>query len=439
MQKMTEGSAVKRILLFALPIIGGRLFQLLYNFTDSIILGRTLGMHALAAVGCTTGIVTLILGCALGITNGIGIVIAQNYGAGDQAGVRRSYSAGLVICVSAGLLFSLIAVPLSRVLLVWMNTPAEILEDAQAYISVLLGGVAITMLYNVLAAALRALGDSRSPLIFLIISALANIALDYLFILAFHMGTAGAAYATLLSQALAGGLCLIYIARKYALLRLLRFGREDVKKLLGLGLPMGFQSSVVEIGNILLQSAINGLGAVAVGAVAAALRIRQLNMLPLFGIGSAVATFTAQNAGAKKEERIVAGMKQTGLVMLLISAAMALINIFAGRLLVSLFIVDSPEAAELAYSMSIYLGTSLVFLAGMLLFRNVLQGMGQKLYPMISGILELAMSVLAALVIVPRFGFTGVSLANPLAWIVSGIPLYIAFFRKYRKGKRGDL
>lgn len=254
MQQMTTGHPARLIARFTLPILGGRLFQLLYTFTDTFIIGRTVGMHGIAAIGSTTSIVFLLLGLCQGITNGIGIVVAQRFGAEDMDGMRRSFAMGVLVSLSIGLVLSLVSVPLAYAMLTAMHTPTEIIGQAHAYIVIILGGISFTMLYNLLVGVLRAVGDSRSPLLFLILSTLVNVVLDLLFILSFGWGVGGAALATILSQALAAALCVRLIWRRYPALHLRRrdfaIRRGEIAVLLQMGLPMGLQSAIVEIGNL---------------------------------------------------------------------------------------------------------------------------------------------------------------------------------------------
>jgi putative MATE family efflux protein len=436
---MTGGFPGKVLFLFTLPIMAGDFFRLFYSMADAIIVGQTLGPRSLAAIGCTTPLLSFVLGFTVGLTAGFSIILAQRFGAGDsdarRGALRLSFTASLLLCGAAALLLSALCLPLVRPVLALLNTPLEIRDEAASYMLILIGGIGIALVDFLLSNCIRSLGDSRTPLYFQVAASLVNIVLDYVFILVFHWGVAGAAIATVIANLCTAVLCGRHIVRRYPQLLPSRdlfrgFAAKffpEAACLLPLGLSMGVQRSIVEIGNILVQGAMNGLGALSIAAVAAGQRIRQLNMLPLFALSMSVSVFTAQNYGAGKVERIYGGLRQASLISLGFCALMALVNFSSGPLLPSLFLRDSPEAVVLAIRYIRYIGATLSFLALMLIFRSGLQGMGKNISPTICSVLETVMSVITALLLVPRFGFTGICLANPLSWIASGIPLYIAF------------
>jgi putative MATE family efflux protein len=434
------GSPWRRILIFSLPIMGGDFFRLFYSMADAIIVGQTLGPGSLAAIGCTTPLLSFVLGFTVGLAAGFSIILAQRFGAGDQGALRLSFTAGLLLCGGSALLLLALCLPLVRPVLELLNTPAEIRDEAASYMFIIIGGIGIALVEFFLANCIRSLGDSRTPLYFQVAASLLNIVLDYVFILVSGWGVPGAAAATVIANFSAALLCGLHIFRRYP--ELLPAGGmfqgfagkffREAKVLLPLGLSMGLQRSIVEIGNILVQGAMNGLGAMSIAAVAAGQRIRQLNMLPLFSLSMSVSVYTAQNYGAGKMKRIYAGLRQASLVSLGFCALMALVNFSSGPLLVSLFLRDAPRAAALSVRYVRYIGAALSFLALMLIFRSAMQGMGKNISPTICSVLETVMSVVTAFLLVPRFGFTGICLANPLSWIVSGIPLYAAFWILYR-------
>jgi putative MATE family efflux protein len=415
--------------------MAGDFFRLFYSMADAIIVGQTLGTVSLAAVGCTTPLLSFVLGFSIGLTAGFSIVLAQRFGAGDTQALRFSFTASLVLCGAAALLLLALFLPLVRPILALLNTPAEIKEEAASYMLIILGGLPVTLVEFLLSNSIRSLGDSRTPLYFQIAASLVNITLDYCFILIFHWGVPGAAIATVIANFCVATLCAVHIVRRYPQLLPSRdLFRSFFPKffpeagiLLPLGLSMGFQRSIVEVGNILVQRAMNGLGALSIAAVAAGQRIRQLNMLPLFAVSVSVSVFTAQNYGAGKTKRIYSGIRQACFIALGFCALMALINFSSGHLLAPLFLKNSPEAEALAIRYIRFIGAALSFLALMLIFRSAMQGMGKNISPTLCSALETAMSVVTAFFLVPRFGFTGICLANPLSWIASGIPLYIAF------------
>jgi putative MATE family efflux protein len=433
--ELLTGSPWRRILVFSLPIMAGDFFRLFYSMADAIIVGQTLGPRSLAAIGCTTPLLSFVFGFTIGLTAGFSIILAQRFGAGDSGALRLSFTVSLFLCGGAAVLLLALCLPLVRPVLDLLNTPAEIRDEAASYMLILIGGIGIALADFLLSNCIRSLGDSRTPLYFQVAASLVNIVLDYVFILVFRWGVAGAAIATVIANLCAAVLCGFHIFRRYP--ELLpsgdlfrgfapRFFRE-ARVLLPPGLSMGVQRSIVEIGNILVQGAMNGLGALSIAAVAAGQRIRQLNMLPLFALGMSVSVFTAQNYGAGNIRRIYGGLRQASLVSLAFCALMALVNFSSGPLLPSLFLRDSPEAVALAIRYIRYIGASLSFLALMLIFRSGMQGMGKNGSPTICSVLETVMSVVTAFLLVPRFGFTGICLANPLSWIASGMPLYIAF------------
>jgi putative MATE family efflux protein len=415
--------------------MAGDFFRLFYSMADAIIVGRTLGAASLAAVGCTTPLLSFVLGFTIGLSAGFSIVIAQRFGAGDLQALRLSFTASLLLCGAAAVLLLALFLPLVRPILALLNTPEEIKEEAASYMAIILGGIPITLVEFFLSNSIRSLGDSRTPLYFQAAASLVNIVLDYCFILIFHWGVAGAAIATVIANFCVAILCAIHIIRRYP--QMLPAGdlfhgfaakfRPEAGALLPLGLSMGLQRSIVEVGNILVQGAMNGLGALSIAAVAAGQRIRQLNMLPLFAVSVSISVFTAQNYGAGKTRRIYSGIRHACFIALGFCALMALINFSLGRFLAPLFLKNAPEAAALTVRYIRFIGAALSFLALMLIFRSAMQGMGKNISPTLCSVLETVMSVVTAFFLVPHFGFTGICLANPLSWIVSGIPLYIAF------------
>jgi putative MATE family efflux protein len=421
--------------------MAGELFQLSYNFADALIVGRILGLEALAAVGCTLSLVHFVFGFIIGLTSGFSIFISQRFGAGDEEGVRRSFAAGIVLSLACAAVLTLGGLFLCTPVLRLMNTPDEILAGAGLYLSIIFCSISLMAAYNIQAGVLYALGDSRSPLFFLMICSALNIILDLLFILGFGWGIGGAAGATLFSQFIAAFLCAFYIKKRFA--RFLptrehwRLKGADIRSHLSLGVSMGLQRCIVEAGNILVQTAMNGLGATALAAVAVAQRIRGLNMMPLFCISRALTTYTAQNYGAGKVRRIYQGTRCACLISTGIGTFMALINSIFGRQLAGLFLGDEDAAVTMASLFLRYIGASVFILGIMLNFRTTMQGLGKSLSPTLCSMLETLMSLAAAFVLIPRWGFTGVCLANPLSWLASGIPLYLAFavFAAEQRGK----
>lgn len=419
---MTTGAPVKRILAFCVPLLIGNLFQQLYNLADSILVGRILGVNAFAAVGSTGAINFLILGFALGICSGFAIPIAQSFGAGDEDEVR--HRTGQLIWL--GLLFSalitLIAAVWTDDILRITNTPDEIYDEAYRYISIVFLGAGATILYNLASGVLRALGDSRTPLYFLMCAVSVNIVVDLVFMKVVGMGVEGAAYATVLSQLCAGVACLVYIRRRVPILRLARDDwRPDPRRMrmiAGIGVPMGLQFSITAIGTIMVQSAVNGLGTAVVAAVSASSKVHTLVVAPLESCGIAMATYCGQNLGAKNLTRIRKGMSAVTIMCFAYSAAAFAFNYFLGSAMATFFI-DSGETAILA-NVHRYLtinGATYPLLAVIFIYRNGLQGMGFSQQAMGAGIAELVARAIVVFGLVGRFGFLAVCCANPIAWL----------------------
>ena len=307
---MTNGNPAKLIVLFALPLIAGNIFQQFYSMADTIIVGRTIGVNALAAVGCTGSLNFFVMG----FTNGLSIVTAQKFGGEDLEGVKRSFATGIVLCTVLALILTAAAVFLTRPMLEVLQTPEEIIDDAARYMKIIFWGISGSMLFNFTSNMMRALGDSRTPLYFLVLACSVNIVLDFVLILAFGMGVAGAGAATILSQLLSGICCFGYIMKKMPSLRIerrhFRLNKEEVILHLKNAFPMAFQMSIIAIGALILQYALNGLGAVSVAAYTAAQKIDSIATMPLNSFGAAMATYTAQNYGAQKYDRIRKGVFQ---------------------------------------------------------------------------------------------------------------------------------
>jgi putative MATE family efflux protein len=437
---LTSGNPAKRIVAFALPLLIGEFLFVFYSMTDAFIVGRWLGINGLAAVGASYNIVGLVYGFILGLTDGFAVITAQRVGAGDAEGVRRSVAAGLSLCLFASLVLTVLLLPLGRVILTFTRAPAEIINDASGYVTVIFSGIGAVIFSVMLGGIIRAGGDSFSPLIFSFIGIVCNIVLDILCVVVLHWGIRGAAAATVFSQLISTLLTLRFLIRRYPQFLPRRqdwfSGSRDFGIHLSLGASMGMQHSIVEVGNILVQAAINGLGALTIAAVSAAQRVRGLNMMPLFALSRAMTTYTAQNYGAGKMDRVYKGIFQACLISLGLGVFMATVNIFTGAPIATLFLKDSAEAIALAHKYILFTGYTVFILGIMLVFRSSLEGLGMRRAPILCGVMETAMSILAAFVLIPRLGFTGVCLVNPLSWLASGIPLYIAFAARYYRKKK---
>lgn len=429
-RNMTEGNPAKLILTFTIPLLIGNIFQQLYSMADTLIVGRTIGVNALAAVGCTGSIGFLILGFAQGTTGGLAIITAQRFGAGDERGIRRSVTAGIWISLLVTVVLTAFSVPLARKLLELLKTPEEIIDDAYKYLVIILAGIFASMLYNLLSNIIRALGDSKTPLLFLVAACILNIILDYAFILVVHMGVEGAAWATIVAQLFAGLLCFWHIWKKLPVLRLTkedwRVSGWELGQHMKVALPMGFQVSIIAIGAVILQYVLNGLGAVAVAAFTAAQKIDQIASQPMNSFGTTMGTFAAQNYGAGRIDRIKKGVFQCSLISVGFALVMGLVNILAGYQLAGLFVGN--EAAEVLDMAQVYLKINGAFywvLAMLFIFRYTIQGLGRSVIPTVAGIMELIMRTAAALLLASSIGFVGASWASPLAWIGACIPVGI--------------
>ncbi|MBZ6010928.1 MATE family efflux transporter [Leuconostoc gelidum] len=444
MRDLTQGSPAKQILFFTIPLVIGNLFQQLYNFSDTVIVGQTLGVKSLAAVGATGSIMFLILGFVQGFTAGLSIITAQRYGARDIAGVRKSMASTLIVSALTTVIVTILSLLAVYPLLKIMQTPAEIFNQAFIFIAIILGGIFATMGYNVTANSLRAIGDSRSPLVYLIVGMIINIVLELWFIIGLNYGVAGAALATVIAQLVSTVLSFWHIYRFSPLLQVHRsdfkWDPVDIRIHLRAGLPMGFQSSIIAIGALVLQGALNTLGTDAVAATTAAQRIDQVATLPLMSFGITMATFAAQNYGAKQYERILVGVKQALFMSMGFGLFMGILEIAFGDFAVMLFVgADQQRVLELAQQYFWANGAFYYILSALFIIRYVLQGLNDSKTPTFAGIAELMMRTVAAITLVGPFGFFGASLANVLAWIGSlivMIPAYRRIIKKLREQQR---
>lgn len=443
MRDLTTGTPAKLIFLFTIPLLVGNIFQQFYNMVDMIIVGQTIGKEALAAVGATGSITFLIIGFAQGLTAGLSIITAQRFGAQDFRGVKKSFAVATIISFTVTAILTVLSLVFLRPLLLLMQTPPDIIQQAQEFISVILGGMFASMAFNLLSNMIRALGDSRTPLFFLIFAVIINVILDLVFIINFHMGIAGAGYATVIAQISASLMCVIYIKRKIPLLQVsksdFKIDKDTIFTHLNAGLPMAFQSSIIAIGAVVLQSALNSLGTDVVAAQAAAGRIDQFATQPMMSFGVTMATFTAQNFGAKKYGRILTGVKQCLMMSCAFSIVAGIVVIFFGDRFVGLFVnAGETEVFRLA---QIYfnINASLYWiLAVLFILRYTLQGLGQTKIPTIAGVMELLMRSFAAIVLTHLFQYPGAAAASPLAWLGSVAVLFYSYMKAIKELHRLD-
>lgn len=430
---MTAGNPTKIILNFTLPIFIGNVFQQFYNMADAVIVGKFVGTKALAAVGSTGTIMFLIYGFVVGMTAGFTVLTAQKFGAGDLPAMRRTVAGASFLSLIIGLILTASFMILMRPWLHLMNTPSDIYADAYAYIMIISGGILAQMLYNLLASILRALGNSKVPLYFLILSALLNIALDLFFIIVFHMGAAGAAIATIISQGVSGLLCLLYIIKKVPVLHMTR---EDwhptgvlLRKQIQIGIPMALQYSITAIGTMMVQSSLNILGSTLVAAFTAASKIEQVVTQAYVALGTTIATYGAQNMGAGNIPRIRKGFCASTIIGILYSFAAAALVMTVGKYMSYLFV--SEDVALIIDSVDIYLkcvGAFFIPLTIVNIYRNGIQGLGYGLLPMMAGVAELIGRGIVAVIAARQRSYLGVCLASPAAWVLAAVLLLAMYF-----------
>ena len=434
-KNLTEGDPARLIFFFALPLVAGNMMQQLYAFIDTLIVGRFLGVNALAAVGCTGSLMFLTLGFIMGFCTGVTIYTGQRFGAGDAQGVRRSAAACVVLGILAVLTLTAIILPLTRSLLLLMETPAEIIDGAQDFISIVFAGLTIFLLLYLQNCLIRSLGDSTTPTIFLAVTLAINVALEPVAILVLGWGIPGAALATVFSQAIGAVLFFVYIWRRVPALHTRwtdwKPDRAVLMAHLRMGLPMAFQASVIAFGAIILQVALNNLGAIPVAAYAATQKIDAVAVMPMLSFGYALAAYTAQNYGAQKYERIRMGVRACLKMSMAFAVGIGALLIAFGSHVLALFVGADAAGAEevIAYGETFLLvnGSTYVILALLLVYRNVLQGLGQSVIPTIAGAMELLMRAAAAIFLCTYLGFFGACLANPLAWIGAAVPVVLAY------------
>lgn len=441
---LTTGSPMKIFIMFSIPILLGNLFQQLYNMVDTIIVGQYLGEEALAAVGTTGCLMFLVLGFANGIAQGFGVMIAQAFGAGNHKQLRHFVALIVVLTILVSLILSLPTMIFSKNLLMLLNVPDNILAMADSYIKVIFAGLILTMAYNVEAGILRGVGDSKTPLYFLLLASVLNIILDFVLIVFAKMGTAGAAYATVIGQGVSAVLCFIYMHVKFPLLRLSRedfyYDWDNSKKLLSLGIPMAINYSITAIGTMILQAAINVFGSSVVASYTAASKIINLTTQTMPSLGTTSATYCGQNLGAGKYGRIYKGMRCGFVLCAIVGVLGAVISLIAEPWMISMFI-PNPTAEAMGYA-HIYLVracTCMIPLAWIFVYRSAMQGLNQALVPMLCGTVELVSRFLVIAIVSKPFGYSGVCWTDPACWLVTGVMVLAAYLLWERKFKRSHV
>ena len=437
---MTTGSPFRLILGFAVPMLMGLLFQQFYSMVDTIIVGKYLGVSALASVGSTSSINFMIIGFCTGVCSGFSIPVAQRFGAGDHHGLRCFVAnAGWLSAIFSAVM-TVIVCFLCMDILRWMDTPDDIIQGAYDYIFIIFAGIPVTYLYNILAGIIRSLGDSRTPVYFLLLSSVINIFLDLFTILVMGMGVEGAAYATVISQAISGVLCFLYMRSHFPILRMTReerkFNLRMAKILCGIGVPMGLQYSITAIGSVILQTAVNGLGSLYVAAISAGNKLTLFFTCPFDALGATMATWAGQNVGAGKIDRVKEGVKYALLIGCVYAVAAFIILTLFSKYLALLFL-DADEVSTIGNVSLFLFGNSLFYIA--LVFVNVvrfsIQGMGFSTFAILAGVFEMFARTFAGMCLVPIFGYPAACFASPMAWIAADIFLIPAFLHCIKRLK----
>jgi len=433
---MTKGNPFGLIVKFIVPVVLGNVFQQLYNMVDTIIVGRFVGLDALAAVGATGTVSFLILGFALGLTSGFTVITAQRFGAGDEHGLKVSVTNAVILAAAASVILTVISVSGMKWLLTVMNTPEDIFQMSYDYIIIICLGMVFTIFYNIMASLLRAVGNSKAPLYFLIISALLNIGLDLLFIKTFGMGVKGAALATIVSQGISGVLCIIYT---FKVVKLLVPGKAELKpdtccmkNQLGIGIPMALQFSITAVGTIMVQSALNRFGAVVVASYTAANKAGQLATLPYSAMGVAMATYSAQNRGINDIARIKKGTRVASIMSVVYSLIIYGVAILTLPFLMRLFIdsnspVSFEEIFDYGRTYILVSGVCYIPLGEIFIYRNVMQGCGFSFFAMIGGVVELISRAIVSFIATANMSYTGVCMADPITWFTTAVFLMVGY------------
>lgn len=435
---MTQGSPMTLILGFAIPMLFGTLFQQFYSMVDTIFVGKFLGVSALASVGSTSSINFMVNGFIIGVTAGFAIPVAQRFGARDFKGMRCYTGNTIWLTLLFSIVMTAVIGALTWNILVWMQTPEDIIQGAYDYIFIIFLGIPVTYLYNATASIIRALGDSRTPVYFLVLSSLINIVLDYAFICFLGMGVEGPAYATVISQGFSGVLCLIYMVKRFTILHFqkgeLQLNGQMCRNLCVMGIPMGLQYSITAIGSVILQTAVNSLGAIAVASVTAGQKISMFFCCVFDALGGTMATYCGQNVGAGKVDRVISGVKSATILGIIYALAAFVVLFFFGGYIPLLFVdADQTQVISQAHSFLIFNSLSYVLLVFVNVWRFSIQGMGYSGFAILAGVCEMVARALIGFVGIPVFGYIAVCFASPLAWLFADCFLVPAFWRCIRR------
>ena len=435
---MTNGSPSKHILGFAVPMLFGMLFQQFYNLVDTIIVGKTLGVEALAGVGATGSINFMIIGFCMGVCNGFVIPVAQCFGAKKPSDLRKYVFNGYICSVVFSIVLTLASVIFCRRILIVMNTPADIIDHAYNYIVVIFIGIPTVFLYNMVSGVIRSLGDSKTPVVFLVLSSIINVVLDFFLILVCKMGVTGAGWATVTSQLISGLTCLIYMYKKYDILKGDKservLDRRFITNLCMNGVPMGLQYSITAIGSTILQAAVNTLGSTYVAAMTAGSKMFNFTCCPFDALGSTMATYAGQNVGAAKIKRLGQGVR-SAMIIGSVYSVLSLIALYFTTDYIALLFVNASETTIIALTRQFILASACFYipLTGVNVVRFCIQGMGFSVFAISAGILEMIGRAFAAIILIPNIGFLGACLASPIAWIAADAFLFPAFIHCAKK------
>lgn len=435
-KNMTQGKPAKLLLTFSLSLVAGNVFQQLYTVVDTMVVGKYLGVNALAAIGASDWLNWMMLGVIQGLTQGFGIKMAQEFGAGREDDLRRSVGSSVVLSLLLAIVLVVLGQLLARPVLVLLQTPAEIMEYTLLYLRIMFAGVPIVMCYNLLACILRSLGDSRTPLNAMIVASLTNIVLDYLFVLGFGWGIAGAAAATLIAQIVSSVFCFWHI-RKIDFLKLVKedfaLQKDRTIRLFVLGLPMAFQNAIIAIGGMIVQFVVNSYGVIFIAGFTATNKLYGLLEIAATSYGYAMVTYVGQNLGAGKIERIRSGMRAAVGIAVGTSVIIALVMLIFGKYMLGLFISGTPQVVEqtmrIAYFYLAVMSVCLPILYVLHVTRSAIQGMGNTVLPMMSGVAEFVMRTLSVIILPMLMGEVGIFFAETAAWLGADIVLVVSYYK----------
>lgn len=437
---MTVGNSFKLILIFSIPILMGNVFQQLYNVVDTAVVGHILGDKSLAAIGATSAIWGLIIGFANGTTNGFSVVLARFYGKKDEKAIKKTIALTIVLTLFISIVLTVISLIGMSPLLIFLNTPENIIVEASTFLKIILEFSVVTMVYNMLAGMLRAIGNSKAPLIFLIISVIINIFLDILFVKYLGFGIAGAAYATVIAEFISVCLCIFYIIRKCPILHTKKeyfsIDKELILELFTTGISMGLMLAIVCIGSVALQSSVNGFGANTIAAHTAARKIDDIFMMPLGTLSMASATFASQNYGAGKLHRVKDGIKNTIILAFIWCVLTNIIVILGCNFMISS--ITGTTEAEILKTAARYIYINIPFffiLSILLILRSTLQGIGRKIVPLSASIVELLGKFIAVGFLTPKLGYLGVCILEPIIWIICMVIVMADYYVSFKNKK----